>query len=522
MSEFALVIAQQNTHLYKLGLGGVSLVAVAGEQDDMAAWLEQHFPLRAYCSLVNDIMDESYIQSNLPPIWLPSTRQQLIDRRLIQQLRDTPFRAAVCAPSGSWRPPTRVSLVGMGQSERIGLWISALGTRQARLKGLWPLSVLVALALDKKTTPSAKKIAVPPTLALIATPAGLRQVLVRGQTPLFSRLALTAHDGALSAAIVLAEARRTVQYLITQNWLSNDEAPITTQMWLAQQSADDEQAVVEASNDPTLALPTIRTVPDSYSALLPQLKHTSAQLQFLPDSYRTSWRATLIARNARLIGFAALVFAGLWSGAVVWEALDKRSTAQQQVLRAASIDKQARLEVQQAKGDLSQAGLAVATVQAWQQSIQAQPDQLEALQHLAKGLAAVPTVAVQSLRWELAVLPTASSPPEPIACPKTYAAWGVAPDAQAPAAAPAASATDSAVAKPVLALLRISTLLPNDISQRRAIEMQDLLRSKLEGGTWAAYITQSTITPDVSVPQLGVAGELAERKVDFCLQKTAP
>ena len=515
MSEFALVIAQQNTHLYKLGLGNPSLVAVAHENEDITAWLEQHFPPRAYCSLINDIMDESYIQSNLPPIWLPSTRQQLIDRRLIQQLRDTPYRAAVCAPSGSYRPPTRVSLVGMGQSERIGLWITALGTRQARLKGLWPLSVLVALALDNKTTPAPKK----PTLALIATPAGLRQVLVRGQTPLFSRLALTVHAGALSASVVLAEARRTVQYLIAQNWLSPTETPIATQMWLPH---SDEQALVENSNDPTLNVPAIRVVTDSYAALLPKLKHTSAQLQFLPDSYRTSWRATLIARNARMVGFAALASAGLWSGAVVWESIDKRNTAQTQVMRAASIDNQARQEVQQAKGDLSQAGLAVATVLAWQQSIAAQPDQLEAMQHLAKGLAAVPGVAVQNLRWELAALATGSSPPEALACPTTYAAWGVTSDAQAAVAAPAALTPDTAAAKPVLALLRFSTLLPTDISQRSAINMQDLLRSTLNSGTWKAYITQSSITPDVSVPQLGVTGELALRKVDYCLQKTAP
>ncbi len=519
MSDFALVLAQQNAHLYKLGLGGASLVAIASEQDDMAAWLEQHFPPRAYCSLINDIMDESYVQSNLPPIWLASTRQQLIGRRLVQQLRDTPYRAAVCAPSGSWRPPTRVSLVGMGQSERIGLWIAALGTRQARLKGLWPLSVLVALALDKKSDSPQKKSAMLPILALIATPAGLRQVLVRGQTPLFSRLALTAHEGTLGAAVVLAEARRTAQYLIAQNWLSNTEAPISTQMWLPQ---SDEQALVDASNDPTLRLPSIRAVPDSYATLLPQLKHTSAQLQFLPDSYRTSWRATLIARNARMVGFAALASAGLWSGAVVWESIDKRNTAQTQVMRAASIDNQARQEVQQAKGDLSQAGLAVATVLAWQQSIAAQPDQLEAMQHLAKGLAAVPGVAVQNLRWELAALATGSSPPEALACPTTYAAWGVTPDAQAAVAAPAALTPDAAAAKPVLALLRISTLLPTDISQRSAINMQDLLRSTLNSGTWKAYITQSSITPDVSVPQLGVTGELALRKVDYCLQKTAP
>ena len=84
MAEFALVIAQQSVHLYRLGRASAEPVAMAGMQDDPVVWIAGHMPSRGNCSLVSDIMDEAYIRSVLPPIWLTGTRQQLLQRRLMQ------------------------------------------------------------------------------------------------------------------------------------------------------------------------------------------------------------------------------------------------------------------------------------------------------------------------------------------------------------------------------------------------------------------------------------------------------
>jgi hypothetical protein len=525
MAAFALVIAQQSVHLYRMGRAGAEPVAAAQAHDDPAAWVASNLPARAECSLVSDIMDEAYIRNVLPPIWLTGTRQQLLQRRLTQQLRDNPYRAAVLEPSGSWRPPTRVSLIGMGQSERIAQWLGALTAHRIRVKGLWPLSALIALSVDHKAPRRAPAAASPdaggksqpavsrPVLALVATQAGLRQVLVRGKTPLFSRLALSVGEGSLSADFVLAEARRTIQYLISQEWIGSAEQPVATQMWLP---SEDEQALEAVSSDPALDLQFISPVPDAYAYLLPRLKSAPAQLQFLPDESRTQWRAAQVARTAQLAGITALGVALLWSADLMWLSWGKRNLAQQQLLSAAAINQQASQEVLRAKGVLTEAGLAVVTVQAWKQTIAAQPDQLAGLQHLAAALKNSPGVAVRKISWELPRLQAqvAGAPPasaDSFACP-------VVADATAPATSPPPAAE---AAKPSLALMSFSAELPRTLTQRQALALQDSLLTSLNGNGWSAFLLKSTVTLDPAQVQTGTLGEVDARSLELCLQKGA-
>jgi hypothetical protein len=522
MTAFAIVIAQQSVHLYRMDRAAAEPLAKAQEHDDPVAWVASHLPARAECSLVSDIMDEAYIRNVLPPIWLAGTRQQLLQRRLTQQLRDNPYRAAVLEPSGSWRPPTRVSLIGMGQTERIGQWLAALTAHRIRVKGLWPLSALIALSVNHKASRRAPAVPVGPdggskpppasarpVLALVATQAGLRQVLVRGKTPLFSRLALSVGEGSLSADFVLAEARRTIQYLISQEWISSTEQPVATQMWLPSQ---DEQALEAVGSDPALDLQFIEPVADAYAHLLPRLKSAPAQLQFLPDESRTQWRAAQVARTARITGVTALVAAALWSADLMWLSWGKRNLAEDQLIRAAAINLQANQEVLRAKGDLTEAGLAVATVQAWEQTIAAQPDQLAGLQHIAAALKNSSSVAVQSIRWQLPRLQAQAagatpSPPGPFACPVV---------ANAVTGAPVAEP-----AKPSLALLSFSAELPRTLTQRQALALQDSLLTSLNANGWSAFLLKSTVTMDPVQLQTGTLGEVDVRMIELCLQKAA-
>jgi hypothetical protein len=401
----------------------------------------------------------------------------------------------------------------MGQHERIGEWLGALAARQIKVKGLWPMSALIARAVNHKLAKSPKAIKgvrpasteparIRPTLALVATPAGLRQVLLRGRIPLFSRLVLHAGEDDLSAAYVLAEARRTVQYLISQDWLSSADQPVATQVWLA---AEHAKALAELDNDPNFDVQSIQVVTDAYASLLPLLASASAQLQFLPALSRTSWRVAQLGKAANVIGLAALVLSGLWSADVLWETWGKRQQMQDQTTRTATILQQAGQEVLRAKGDLSQAGLAVATVQAWQQTLAAQPDQWAAMQHLAGALQAVNGVTVQKIRWELPRLQAqtaggAAPPLVRLACPQT-------------------SVTGALPAKPVLALLSLTASLPSELSQRQALELQNQLLAELNANGWTAFVSQSTANLDATQAQRGKLGELSARTVDFCLQR---
>lgn len=516
MSQFALVIAQLSVHLYKLDNKQANYIASADASVTADAWLEKHLPKKAFCTLVSDIMDESYIQSSLPPIWMPSTRQQLVQRRLTQQLRDTPYRAAALIPSSSYRPPVRASLIGLGQTERISDWVSALTAHEVRIKGLWPMSALIALAVNAKVTRRVRPgitnapANTRPYLVLVATPAGLRQVLVRGGLPLFSRLAIGSSPDSLSAGNVLLEARRTVQYLIGQDWLTTAEQPIATQMWLP---LEDDAELVAAANDAALDVQSITAYADAYASLLPLLTKAPAQLQFLPESFRLSWRAAQIASASTIVGITAVVLAALWSADLLWESINKRTLARQQLATAATIDKRARQEVLQAKGDLSQAGLAVASVQVWQKLIAKQPDQIAAMQHLASALKLAPGIGVEKITWTLPTLPieAAGAPPAapaPFECPKSAGA--------APAAEPAGGAE---AAKPAVALVSFTAVLPDDIAPRQALEFQASTLAKLNSAGWTAFIIKSTVTLEPTQEQTGTVGKPNPRGFEMCMQK---
>ena len=546
MTEFVLVLSQQNSYLYRLARNAAELVAETDENEDLNAWLSQHFPIHAYCSVVSDLMDESYVQSNIPAIWLPGTRKQLVNRRLTQLLRDSPYRAAVFAPTGSWRPPTRASLIGIGQPSRVKQWVNALIERQGRIKGLWPLSALIALALAKKPTstkketsenPPIQEITLPPTLALIATPAGLRQVLIRGRAPLFSRLALNTSSLALTATGASTEAQRTVQYLIAQSWLSSTETPLVTNIWLnasAEQTQDDIEGVHNLIFQP------VSHVSDSYAELLPLLKRVSLELQCLPQAYRTTWRATQIARNVKLIGYGSLAASVVWSGFIVLGAFSEQTKAQKEVQEAIDNDKKARQEVLQAKGDISQAGLAVATVNSWKSVFEAQPDQLGALQHLSLQLKNTPSIEINTLRWNLPNLvvqaegAAAQALTEPLLCPQNAE-----PDTL-PAATTALSTTASITkvssaknevtapadtenpGKTARAMLSFSAVLGEELSIRQATDAQEKLRSSLSTNGWQAFIQSSTAKFDPSQVQLGVLGEKKGVVFEICMHKILP
>ena len=521
MSEFVLVIAQQATFLYQLNGAKAERVADISVSENISPWLALHMPERAECSLVTDIMDESYVQSTLPPLWMPATRQQLLERRLSQQLRDTLYRAAILTPSGTYKPPTRAVFLGMGQGDRIKECIALLMAQHTRLKGLWPLAALIAVAansrafkgfqskdssLDKPKLPASLQ----PTLALIATPTGLRQVLAIGKTPLFSRLAVGTGESSQSAENALNEARRTVQYLISQQWLAEADQPIATRLWLP---AEDKEALASATDDTALDVQVLTPVEDAYVFLLPLVKNALPNLQLLPAANLLAWRATRIGRAAMAAGITALALATLWSAELLWDAWSKNKLKGQQLQQAAAINQQARLEVLQAKGDLSQAGLAVVTVQAWQKSIAAQPDQTAAMKHLVSALQAVPGLTLEKIRWELpgGEPETPGTAAATIACPAS--------PSNAAQAAPTTAAPDTP--KSAAAMLNLTATLDDGITQREALLLQGKVIAQLSTGGWSARMTKSSIEFDAAQRQTGIVGQAGARTIELCMERPA-
>jgi hypothetical protein len=209
-----------------------------------------------------------------------------------------------------------------------------------------------------------------------------------------------------------------------------------------------------------------------------------------------------------------MALAALWSADLLWESWGKRSLAQEQLARAATINRQASQEVLRAKGDLTQAGLAVATVLAWQQTMETQPPQLAGLQHLSQALKGAEGVEIQKITWELPRMQVqaAGAPPQlgpPLECPKPEAAPAA---ATAPAPEPPKSS---------LALMGVNATLPRSLSQRQAIDLQGSLMAGLSKGGWTAVLLKSTVALDPVQVQTGTLGEVRTRTLELCVQKAA-
>lgn len=510
MTRFVLIIGQHSVYVYRLDGSGAALQQAAPLADaHPQAWLAGALAPGARCTVLTDFLDEAYILSPLPPMWWPPARAQLLARRLNNQYRGVELRAAIVPGGHGLRPPGMASLFSLGQSETVTLWLDALERHNARVDGVWTFASLVVAAYGRRSAA--------PALLAVQTPSGLRQVAVAGGVPVFSRLALPGETGSFDFESACAETQRTAQYLFSQNWVPAAAQPLDTRLWL------------QAAHSPDLPLPlrmdgllvnAVHASADPYAEALGGLRRLPAQQQLLPPRKLQRWQAHQLGRGALVASAIVLAAAIGWGGLTLFDILSARAATQGQEAEARQIEERARKEVLLARGDVTQAALAEASVEAWRTLIASQPDQMAALAAVSAALATAPQLRLTRVAWwvpEPPADPAQGGAPAP-ATTATVPAGCVAPVAAAAAPVDPAAAAPAAAPRPVLAVLRVAGELPPELAPRAVADIQARLLQALQQPGWQVTTSQSAIELDPGKPMAGALGLATRRPVEFCME----
>ena len=172
--------------------------------------------------VLSDQIEEDFRQDTLPFL-RGSARTQLLERKTGQIYRDSPYHAiASLGRQAEGRRDERVQLLGLTNAEGLNEWLMPLSAAGVRVAGVYSPPVAsrdLLRLLRSRTGPPPRRM-----LLVSVNRAGLRQTLVEGEVPRFSRLAAVAREeGDDFAADCLAEVNKTQQYLVGLRLLPRDE-----------------------------------------------------------------------------------------------------------------------------------------------------------------------------------------------------------------------------------------------------------------------------------------------------------
>lgn len=162
-----------------------------------------------------DLIEEDFQRENLPHV-LGRTRHALVQRRLGQLYRDTPYRQATLqGREKEGRKDDRALFSALTNAELITPWVDAILKQQAALAGIYSPTLLSA-ALVKKLDLASDHL-----LLVSFQSGGLRQSYFQGPYLKFSRLTpLADHSPAAVAEIAVQEIAKTQQFLSSSRLLS--------------------------------------------------------------------------------------------------------------------------------------------------------------------------------------------------------------------------------------------------------------------------------------------------------------
>ncbi len=192
-----------------------------GESAEFAAFAKSR--RASVFRVLSDQIEEDFRQDTLPFL-RGAARTQLLERKTGQIYRDSPYHAiASLGRQADGRRDERVQLLGLTNAEGLNEWLTPLSAAGVRVAGVYSPPVasrdLLRLLRSRTGTPPRRM------LLVSVNRAGLRQTLVEGEVPRFSRLAAVAREeGDDFAAACLAEVNKTQQYLVGLRLLPREEA----------------------------------------------------------------------------------------------------------------------------------------------------------------------------------------------------------------------------------------------------------------------------------------------------------
>lgn len=169
--------------------------------------------------VVTDVVEEDFHPELIPHV-APRTRAALLERKLVQAYRGTPFRyAQVHGRETAGRKDDRAMFSALTNVDGLNYWLDPIFAAKAPLAGIYSVATLAPLLAARLPAGSGNVL-----LITWNKRAGLRQTFVQNGGYKFSRLiGLSEPDPTLFAEAVEREAKRTQQFLANQRLLARNE-----------------------------------------------------------------------------------------------------------------------------------------------------------------------------------------------------------------------------------------------------------------------------------------------------------
>ncbi|MBS0307732.1 MAG: hypothetical protein JSS58_02060, partial [Proteobacteria bacterium] len=373
---------------------------------------------------------------NIPHV-IGSTRKSLIQRRLGQLYRDTPFHhAGAQGREKEGRKDDRMLFSALTNAELLKPWLAAILKEKVPLAGIYSVPLLSVL-LCKKLHLSAGSV-----LLVSHQSSGLRQSYFHDGQLRFSRLTqLSEQDLDDMAETANTEMAKTRQFLVSTRQMQRDQ-----HVQIVVLAAGDilQRLQTRSPDTPTLAhhfiapgeassLSGLRNVPESTlcDALFLTLlaRSTTSPHYQLPEHQRlyTLWQT----RAALYVLSAATIAAGLlWTGANVIDILDTSGKLHQLEQSTQALEQRYQALIQSMPKTVANPKEMKTAVDLADMITQNAPSPEALLVQISRALDTLPQIKIKQLHWQASETepvndPTGAAPPPPADAPPAAALVGV-------------------------------------------------------------------------------------------------
>ncbi len=331
--------------------GGVCFVNNRGGIDDFMDYIDSHHRFSpAY--ILADLIEEDFQRATLPHVSGRAARQ-LLQRRLMQQYRETPFRHhEVQGRETGGRRDDIVLLSALTNPSSVQPWVEALEQLQMPLAGLYS-TTLLSEELVRKLRLNDEHL-----LLVTQQTAGWRQSYFQNGMLKFSRLT-PAIDRDGNPVNIGAETAKTQQFLTSQRLMARGNVlqavvvtPSADTDALNEQCEDGAETVFRLLSLESVATATglktgageiddvaRRLAEPALLALLARRPPATHYTLGLWQRYFKLWRARV---NLYAVSAVMGICCAVWTGANLWQEHVANSTSKQLNTAAASFDQRYR------------------------------------------------------------------------------------------------------------------------------------------------------------------------------------
>ena len=454
-------------------------------------------------TVVTDFVEEALVRAALPKMG-GRDMGSLVQRRLQQEFRETPYRAAIRLGAGKADKTFEYLFIGLPVAQRIDRELKPRAEAGCAVDDVLSISLLVSRWISKARAHTDRR------LVVLPTPAGIRHVFVERGQAVLSRLTNSGSQQKDPLASALDELERTVQYLYNARVIERGVS-LPTWIWGGDETSKamltqrvqgiefEDSPVVSGLQDPgSLGVQALfaLAVRDPGGV---QLAPAAIRLHHFARQFRHYLSITAVIAVAALLGMAGLALADTWSA--------RRQAAS---LLQVQHDVQSEIAALQAKADAAttSADNVRESIASYEREVSAAPDFAIWLLNASRGFDATPAFQLNELRWRTEAMNDSEDS-------------GIGPSSGCPAPFDQSTELDAGLADPNARRtgLLLTGIVDPKLSLREALQARQTFEAALAAS--AEFVLSSQEAP-VDVSGEGAirgnsAGDDDPRAFDYCL-----